>query len=138
LKDDSETLKRNRESGTAHFKQFYDLDNDHYSFTFRNCYFIALPFPFPKGPQIKWVEEELKKAKEANKHIIVFNHAPFFTVGQKAKKDIPNTETEVTKLFQTYGVTAVFSGHDHGYYRTVRSGIAYFTSAGGGADIHPA
>src|ERR1043165_2775080 len=136
-KDDSETMRKNKESGAAHFKQFYALDDDHYSFTFRNCTFIALPFPLPKGAQIKWLEDELKKAREAKKHIIVFNHAPFFTVGQKSKKDIPNTETEITNLFQKYAVNAVFSGHDHGYYRTVRSGIPYFTSAGGGADIYP-
>src|SRR5262249_42620868 len=54
----------------------------------------------------------------------------------KGTDDIPNKETELTKLFKKYGVVAVFSGHDHGYYRTVRNGIPYFISAGGGALVY--
>ncbi|HLX62663.1 MAG TPA: metallophosphoesterase [Planctomycetota bacterium] len=138
LKDDSEKMRANQASGIANFKQFYALDNDYYSFTFRNGAFIALPFRYPTGKQVEWLESELKKASEAKLHIFVFNHAPFFTVGNKPAKEVPNKETDVTALFQKYGVKAVFSGHDHGYYRTVRGGIPYFTSAGGGAAIYPA
>jgi hypothetical protein len=64
------------------------------------------------------------------------NHLLFYTVGSKNTTDVPNKETPVTALFKKYGVTAVFSGHDHGYYRTVRNGIPYFVSAGGGAAIY--
>ncbi|MEI6235282.1 MAG: metallophosphoesterase [Planctomycetota bacterium] len=137
LVEDSEQLRKNQISGIENFKKFYNLENEIYSFTCRNCYFIALPFRYPTGKHIEWLEAELKKATEAKQHIIVFNHAPFFTVGLKTPKEIPNKESDVTALFQKYHVTAVFSGHDHGYYRTVRSGIPYFTSAGGGASIYP-
>lgn len=137
LKLDGEKLKANQATGAENFKKFYKLENEYYSFTFRNCVFIALPFKYPVGKQIEWLEGELKKANEAKKHIFVFNHAPFFTVGNKSETEITNKETEVTALFKKYGVKAVFSGHDHGYYRTVRSGIPYFTSAGGGAAIYP-
>jgi hypothetical protein len=136
-KDDSEPMRKNQSSGIENFKKFYSLDNDYYSFDFRNCYFIALPFKYPTGSQVGWLENELKKGSEAKKHIFIFNHAPFFTVGSKAVAEIPNVESPITALFKKYGVKAVFSGHDHGYYRTVRSGIPYFVSAGGGASIYP-
>lgn len=137
LVDDSEKLRLNQASGAENFKKFYNLESEFYSFTCRNCTFIALPFRYPTGKHIEWVEAELEKATEAKKHIIVFNHAPFFTIAAKAAKEIPNTETAVTALFQKYHVNAVFSGHDHSFYRTVRTGIPYFTSAGGGAPIYP-
>ncbi len=134
---DSEQLLKNQASGVENFKKFYNLDNEYFSFTCRNCAFIALPFRYPTGKHVEWLEAELKKAADEKKHIIIFNHAPFFTAGAKLPKEIPNKETDVTALFQKYHVNAVFSGHDHGYYRTVRSGIPYFTCAGGGAKIYP-
>lgn len=129
-------LRANQRTGIDNFKLFYNLDSDYYSFTFRNCCFIALPFRQPEDEQIDWLENELQKATEAKKHIIIFNHVPYFTVGAKGADDVPNTETNITALFRKYGVIAVFSGHDHGYYRTIRSGIPYFISAGGGAMVY--
>jgi hypothetical protein len=131
-------LKANQRTGIDNFKLFYNLDSDYYSFTFRNCYFIALPFRQPEGDQVDWLENELIKANQAKKYIIIFNHVPYFTVGSKGSDDVPNTETNITALFKKYGVIAVFSGHDHGYYRTVRNGIPYFISAGGGAMVYAA
>jgi hypothetical protein len=133
---DDEVLSENQKSGIANFKKFYNLEKEYYSFTFRNAVFIALPFKYPKGESEKWLEAELKKAKEAKKLIFIFNHAPFYTVGGKI--DIPNEPTRITKMFNDYGVIAVFSGHDHGYYRTIREGIPYVISAGGGAHIYTA
>lgn len=136
--DDEDVLKQNQKLGTENFRKFYNLENDYYSFTFRNAVFIALPFKYPRGESEVWLKTELEAARAAKKHIFVYNHAPFFTVGGKSKTEIENKETSVTKLFQEYGVIGVFSGHDHGYYRTVRSGIPYVISAGGGAKIYPA
>jgi len=130
-------MKTNADSGVENFKQFYNLDREYYSFSFRNAIFIALPFPNPQGESFNWLENELKNAKDAGKLIFVWNHCPFFTVGMKSKAEVPNAPTETTKLFEHYGVCAVFSGHDHGYYRTIREGIPYLISAGGGAQIYP-
>jgi len=136
--DDEDVLKQNQKLGTENFLKFYNLERDYYSFTFRNAVFIALPFKYPKGESEVWLKKELEAARAAKKHIFVFNHAPFYTVGGKSRTEIENKETSITKLFQEYGVLGVFSGHDHGYYRTVRGGIPYVISAGGGAKIYPA
>jgi len=137
-KSEGAQLKHNQITGIDNFKRFYNLTDDHYVFTFRNCTFIALPFPMPDAKQTEWFESELKKANEAKKHIFVFNHMPFYTIGSKTSDTVPNKETPITALLKKYGVTAMFSGHDHGYYRTVRNGIPYIISAGGGAKIYAA
>jgi hypothetical protein len=138
LDDDDDILAKNQDSGIENFKKFYNLERDYYSFSFRNAVFIALPFKYPKGESEKWLEAELKKAKQDGKLIFVFNHCPFYTIGNKSKREVPNEKTPITDLFEKYGVVGVFSGHDHGYYRTVRGGIPYVISAGGGARIYPA
>ena len=123
--------------GVSNFKHFYGLEQQYYAVNFRNAVFLALPFPMPKGESEKWLKDELKKASAAGKHIFVINHVPFFTIGQKSKSQVPNKETKFTELFSEYHVRAVFSGHDHSYYRTIRNGVPYVISAGGGATIYP-
>ncbi|MGD0092507.1 MAG: metallophosphoesterase [Planctomycetota bacterium] len=137
--DDDDELDENTPDttdGLANFKRFYNLQHEYYSFSFRNAVFIALPYPLPKDESEKWLKEELRKAAASGKHIFVFNHVPFFTVGSKTKKEVPNKENGLTRLFAKCGVCAVFSGHDHTYYRTVRSGVPYVISAGGGAKLY--
>ena len=134
---ESPIAKHNRATGTENFTQFYGLKTAYYSFGFRNAVFIALPFPLPNGVTALWLEDELKRAAAENKDIFVFNHMPFYTVGSKPADQVPNKSTRITQLLSRYGVRAVFSGHDHGYYRTIRDGITYITSAGGGAELYP-
>jgi hypothetical protein len=57
-------------------------------------------------------------------------------VGTKSYEDVEGAETETTKLYDKYKVTAVFSGHDHIYYRTKRNSTNYIISAGAGAPIY--
>ena len=80
---DEELLRRNQAAGVGNFKKFYNLENDYYTFTFRNCRFIALPFKYPVGTQIACLESELKNAAETKQHIFVFDHCPFYTIGGK-------------------------------------------------------
>lgn len=125
---DSESMVR--------FKEFFNLEREYYSFSFRNTRFIALPWPQPKDKSKKWLEKELKDAAKTAQHIFVFGHMPYYTVGTKSKSDVPNKETSITKLFRKHHVRTVFSGHDHIYYRTTREGVPYIISAGGGARIY--
>lgn len=134
--DDDDQAASGGAAEAANFRRFYNLEREYYSFTFRNAAFIVLPYRYPKGESEEWLERELKKASAARKHIFILNHCPFFTVGNKSKQDIPNEQTSVTQLFARYSVCAVFSGHDHVYYRTVRDGIPYIISAGGGARVY--
>jgi len=69
--------------------------------------------------------------------IFIYKHRPHYTLGAKSYKDVEGEGTATTKLFDTYKVTAVFSGHDHIYYRTKRKATTYIISAGAGAPIYP-
>lgn len=118
------------------FSNFFGMKKTMYSFNYGNAKFIALPWPkLNEDPKkLKWLEKELKRAK--GKHIFVYRHRPHYTVGSKSYHDVDGKETEVTKLYDKYNVVAVFSGHDHIYYRTRRGGTNYIISAGAGAPIY--
>ena len=124
------------DDGIENFSNFFGMKKVMYSFEYGNAKFIALPWPkVSEDPEkIKWLKKELRKAR--GKHIFVYRHRPYYTVGSKSYKDVDGVETEVTKLFDKYKVTAVFSGHDHIYYRTKRNQTSYIISAGAGATIY--
>jgi len=118
------------------YSNFFGMKKNMYAFEYGNAKFIALPWPKIKDDQekLEWLENELKSAK--GKHIFVFKHRPHYDVGSKKYEDVEGTETALTKLYDKYKVTAVFSGHDHIYYRTKRNATSYIISAGAGAKIY--
>ena len=124
------------DDGISNFKNFFGMKKAMYSFDYGNAKFIALPWPRVKKDTAKlaWLEEELKAAK--GKHIFIYRHRPHYTVGSKPPSDVEGEETATTKLYDKYNVTAVFSGHDHIYYRTKRNNTTYIISAGAGAPIY--
>lgn len=128
--------ERGGDDALDNFSNFFGMEKAMYSFTYGNAKFIALPWPKIKSnPQkLAWLEKQLKTAKD--KHIFIFKHRPHYDVGSKSYKDVEGTETATTKLYDKYHVTAVFSGHDHLYYRTKRNGTNYIISAGAGASIY--
>jgi 3',5'-cyclic AMP phosphodiesterase CpdA len=130
------TGKENYEIGEKNFSDFFGLQDPVYSFTYGNAKFIALDWDKVSNSPEKfaWLENELKDAQ--GKHIFIFKHRPYYTVGSKGYNDVEGKTTEVTKLFTKYKVTAVFSGHDHIYHRTKRDGVNYIISAGAGASIY--
>lgn len=134
------TVGNHEESGgddsIDNFSNFFGMKKVMYSFTYGKAKFIALPWPKIKEDpkKLKWLEKELKAAR--GKHIFVYLHRPYYTLGSKPYHDVEGTETEVTKLYDKYNVVAVFSGHDHIYYRTKRNGTNYIISAGAGAPIY--
>lgn len=118
------------------FSNFFGMEKAMYSFEYGNAKFIALPWRKIKGnaKKLAWLENELKTAN--GKHIFVFKHRPHYDVGSKNYKDVEGTATATTKLYDKYNVTAVFSGHDHIYYRTKRNSTNYIITAGAGASIY--
>jgi predicted MPP superfamily phosphohydrolase len=124
------------DDGVENFSNFFGMGKAMYSFEYGNAKFIGLPWPkvSEDSEKLKWLEKELKAAK--GKHIFIFKHRPHYTLGSKGYKDVEGVETATTKLYNKYNVTAVFSGHDHIYYRTKRNRTNYIISAGAGASIY--
>ncbi|MBJ6368328.1 metallophosphoesterase family protein [Snuella sedimenti] len=125
------------DDGVENFTNFFGMKKAMYSFEYGNAKFIALPWPKINNDRVKlkWLKKELRNAK--GKHIFIFKHRPHYTLGAKSYKDVEGKETKTTKLYDRYNVTAVFSGHDHIYYRTKRNTTNYIISAGAGATIYP-
>jgi hypothetical protein len=124
------------DDGVENFTNFFGMKKAMYSFTYGNAKFIGLPWPKVKEDpkKLKWLKKELKSAK--GKHIFIYKHRPHYTLGSKSYNDVEGADTETTKLYDKYNVTAVFSGHDHIYYRTKRNNTHYIISAGAGASIY--
>jgi len=92
--------------------------------------FIALETTYLTPVQVKWLEEELKSSREDWK--IVYFHHPLYSSGGTHGSDLKLRET-LEPLFVKYGVSVVFSGHDHIYERTLpQKGIQYFVTGSGG------
>lgn len=113
----------------------------HYSFDRSGNHFIALAIDehtdySPESEQYKWLIEDLEAARRRRPaHIFVFFHVPPYSIGAHGS-DLDVRKT-LCPVFDKYLVTAVFNGHDHNYYRTMRSGILYLVTGGGGARLYP-
>jgi len=111
----------------------------YYAFDRANCHFISLdcfsPFT-PGSPQYRWLTGDLASAQKYARHIFVFFHCPPYSIGPHGSDTV--VQRVLCPLFIRYGVRAVFNGHDHLYYRTLRNGVLYVVSGGGGAPLYPA
>lgn len=112
----------------------------YYAFTYAASRFVVLDsnaYSFALTDQTAWIERELVATRQDPmiRHIFVVMHHPPFSIS------LHGGATELrerwTPLFEAYGVTAVFSGHDHVYERAEHNGVRYFVSGGGGAPLYP-
>ena len=94
--------------------------------------FFALDTDYLDQPQIDWVEKELSSSSSDWK--IAFFHHPLYSSG-KTHGSALESRAVLEPLFVKYGVSAVFSGHDHVYERIKpqKGGIVYWVSGGGGS-----
>lgn len=110
----------------------------YYSFDRAGCHFVSVDVFAPFGPgtaQYEWLEKDLANAHHAARSIFVFYHEPAYSIGPHGSN--MDVRKALCPLFDKYGVRIVFQGHDHIYYRTIRSGIPYVVTGGGGAPLYP-
>lgn len=90
--------------------------------------------------QRAWLEADLDAHRSA-RAIFVFTHTEFFssaTIDPDAAKGHPEIQDRdgLIALFRKYPVRAVFSGHEHVYWREAHDGIDYFIAGGAGAPLY--
>jgi hypothetical protein len=79
----------------------------------------------------------MKEAEAAGRFIIPFYHKATYSIGPHAsQRDIWEMRPVLHDLFRKHGIRLVFQGHDHIYYRTIRDGVAYVVTGGGGAPLY--
>jgi 3',5'-cyclic AMP phosphodiesterase CpdA len=92
--------------------------------------FFALESSYLDPTQLQWLERELQSSGEDWK--IPYFHHPLYSSGDRHGSDLPKRKA-LEPLFQKYGVTVVFSGHDHVYERVMpQQGITYFVVGSSG------
>ena len=112
----------------------------YYSFEKENLHFVAIDTQQAVGPtseEGRWLEADLAQARAAGRFIVPFFHKAIFSIGPHAvESDIMALRPVLHALFRRHGVRLAFEGHDHIYYRTVRDGITYVVTGGGGAPLY--
>jgi 3',5'-cyclic AMP phosphodiesterase CpdA len=102
----------------------------YYSVVAKNVRFIALDSDQIDPKQLAWLTDTLKNSKDDWK--ICYFHHPLYSDGGTHGPSV-NIRVVLEPLFVTYGVSVVFSGHDHIYERlTPQKGINYFVEGAGG------
>jgi|GEM_PF-268134 len=134
----------NHEENAQLYFDFFALPNaappsneQWYSFTVGGAHFVALSTEtsyFVGSAQYNWLVNDLAQASTASDWIFVYFHRPPFSSGPHGS-DL-NVRNTLCPVFETYGASAVFSGHDHLYERSLYNGITYIVAAGGGAPLY--
>jgi 3',5'-cyclic AMP phosphodiesterase CpdA len=112
------------------YEPFHMGGERYYTFAHKAVRFIVLDTNAMDQVQVAWLQSQLEMARESWK--LVFFHHPLYSDG---KRHGPSVELRVLlePLFVRYGVSAVFSGHDHIYERTTpQHGITYVVEGASG------
>lgn len=137
----------NHEKNSRHYFDFFNLPGNErwYSFERGPVHIICLDSNTslkPGSDQYKWLKKNI-----ADSHLdwkIVALHNPFFSSGPHGKVDeqgvpvkktMANLQTYILPLLEEYGVSMVFSGHDHHYERSKKENVYYIITGGGGAPL---
>ncbi len=104
-----------------------------FAYVYGNSVFISIDWArystdlVPNG----WLENFLKSpvSQQAKFRFIFIHCPPFFERWQLAEMGI--VKNNIPSLCEKYGVSAVFSGHMHGYERGLLNGVQYITQGGG-------
>ncbi|MGE5358477.1 MAG: metallophosphoesterase [Bacteroidales bacterium] len=103
----------------------------YYTFSIKNVRFFVLDTDELDPKQRAWFEEALKASRDEWK-ICVFHH-PLYSDGATHGSDV-NLRVVLEPLLITYGVSVVFSGHDHIYERLrPQKGVQYFVAGSAGS-----
>ena len=130
-------VPNNQTQDTKDQGHYYRFDYGPASFivldSFHNQLYPYGPDFRPGSQQYEWLQKELKDA-QANSEFtfVIFHHAPYtsgvhgLSLGKDAEREdtLSSRELQVlTPLFLSYGVDAVFGGHDEMYERSEISGF---------------
>jgi len=104
--------------------------NYYYSHAIKNVRFFALDSNRVDKNELAWLENALKSATEDWK--ICYFHHPLYSDGRTHGSSV-DVRVLFEPLFVTYGVNAVFAGHDHIYERLLpQKGIYHFVEGASG------
>jgi hypothetical protein len=108
-----------------------------YSFRFANALFVMLNTNLQLDEQAKYLEQQLAAAKQQKiRWRFLTWHSPPYSTSKRGGDE--NVRKHLVPVIDEYGATCVFCGHDHFYEHSLRKGVHYVISGGGGAPRYPA
>jgi len=139
----------NHENNSRYYFMYFALPGGErwYSFDVGPVHCIALDSNMPFGPgsvQYEWLVADLR-ASRSQPWKIVFCHHPTYTSsghgrlredGRPRERGIRTAQEVFPALAREYGIDLVLAGHDHVYERSVRDGVQYVITGGGGAPAY--
>ena len=119
----------NHDDPNQRFYKPFNMDGKRfYTFEKEGVRFFALDSNYMDQTQREWVEKELSSSKNTWK--IAYFHHPLYSSGERHGSEM-DLRAALEPLFLKYGVSVVFSGHEHFYERLKpQNGITYFTNGG--------
>lgn len=96
------------------YKPFNMNGERYYTFKRGDIQFFALDSNYMDAQQLSWLEQNLRSSKAQWK--ICFFHHPLYNAGKMHGPDL-DLRNQLSPLLKSYGVNAVFSGHEHAYQR---------------------
>jgi predicted MPP superfamily phosphohydrolase len=112
------------------YKPFNMNGERYYTFKKGDVQFFALDSNYMDARQLTWLEQNLRSSNAPWK--ICYFHHPLYNDGKIHGPDL-DLRNQLTPLLKSYGVNAVFSGHEHAYERVKpENGIYYFIQGSSG------
>ncbi len=124
-------------NGELFMKYFpYPYHNDRYwSFNYGPGHFMTIDqfTDYSTGSeQLIWLENELINSTKAWKFISL--HEPGWSTGRHGNNQ--DVQDYIQPLCEQYGVSIIFSGHNHLYARAMVNNVLHITTGGGGAPLN--
>lgn len=113
----------------------------YYDFSYGCARFIAIDSNIntragdfsPGSRQYAWIEKQLGR-HDPRWTIVLLHHPPF--ASRKTYGVCRAVREHLVPLFEKYRVPLVFGGHNHIYERSLKDGVTYITSGGGGEPLY--
>ena len=132
------TVLGNHENDSPNYFRLFSLPGNErwYYVEYGDAVFIALDTNSPVAPgseQYKFLDDTLRRFAGKTWKFVFCHHPPFSTGGHGSDLAVRKS---CKPLFDRYGVSIVFSGHDHDYERSEVDGVTYVVTGGFGAPLY--
>jgi len=132
----------NHENNSHWYYDFFSNPTDSgteawYKFRYGDARFICVDTcqTYTTGSaQHNWLQSTLAQATDAIWTFVYFHHPPYTSGGHTGNTTV---QTHLVPLFEQYDVDIVFNGHCHNYERSLKDGVYYIVTGGGGAPLAP-
>jgi 3',5'-cyclic AMP phosphodiesterase CpdA len=115
------------------YEQIYGAAQFHFSIG-QNLFVFLNDAPFYDETEqyLKFLEETVSERAKQVQNIFVFMHVPPSGLNPWIQASGCYNSEEFMQLAKELGIRYVFTGHHHGYIKTVKNGTTYIVTGGGG------